>query len=63
MNRGTHGEKIVAAMESDKLPTVDKDRLKEAIAVYDKWVEELKTADAEDLNALIDLMVSKLNEY
>lgn len=28
MNRGTHGEKIVAAMESDKLPAADKDRLK-----------------------------------
>lgn len=63
MNRGTHGEKIIAAMESDKLPSVDKDRLKEAITVYDKWVEDLKTADANDLDALIDFMVSKLNEY
>ena len=63
MNRGTHGEKIVAAMESDKLPAADKDRLKEAVAVYDKWVEDLKTTDAEDLDTLIDHMVSKLNEY
>ncbi|WP_443932322.1 hypothetical protein [Phascolarctobacterium succinatutens] len=31
MVRGTHGEKIVAALESEKMPPNDKDRLEAAL--------------------------------
>lgn len=38
MVRGTHGEKIVAALESEKMPPNDKDRLEAALKKYDEWV-------------------------
>lgn len=61
--RGTHGEKIVAAIESEKMPAVDVERLKEALKVYDKWVEKLNTVDAEALPELVVLLVDQLNQY
>lgn len=61
--RGTHGEKIVAAIESEKMPAVDVERLKEALKVYDKWVETLNTIDAETLSELVVLLVDQLNKY
>lgn len=61
--RGTHGEKIVAAIESEKMPAVDVERLKEALKVYDKWVETLNTIDAETLPELVVLLVDQLNKY
>ena len=35
MSRGTHGEKIVAVLDSDKLPAADKGRVTLAIQQYD----------------------------
>lgn len=63
MPRGTHGEKIVAAMESAKLPNSDKARLEAALQKYDKWVEELEAVDAPTVNELIEKLVGLLNEY
>ena len=63
MSRGTHGEKIIAAMESDKLPDIDKDRLKKAVEVYDKWINNLLIADGENLDELIYNLVYLLNDY
>lgn len=63
MQRGTHGEKVVAARESDKLPIRDHVRLDEAIARYDQWVQELNTSEGETLDEIINNMVSLLNEY
>ena len=63
MIRGTHGEKIVAAIESDKMPETDKIRLREAIDKYDKWIERLNTDDSETLDSFIEMMVGLLNEY
>ena len=59
MTRGTHGEKIVAAIRSDKMP----ERLKEALDKYDKWIERLNTDDSETLDSFIEMMVGLLNEY
>lgn len=53
MQRGTHGEKIVAALESTKLPSVDKPRLENVLVKYDAWVENLKTIDADTIDELI----------
>lgn len=63
MTRGTHGEKIVAAIESDKMPETDKIRLREALDRYDKWIDRLNTADSETLDSFIEMMVGLLNEY
>lgn len=63
MSRGTHGEKIVAVIESDKVPTSDIPRLKAALAKYDEWIENLKSVDADTLDDLIVKLVGLLNEY
>lgn len=63
MVRGVHGEKIVSAIESDKMPKVDIPRLKEALKRYDLWVEQLQKAEAETLDGLVEKMVTCLNEY
>lgn len=57
MPRGTHGEKVVAARESDKLPVADQERLDEAISRYDRWVQDLEDAEGETLDELINNMV------
>lgn len=63
MARGIHGEKIVSAIASDKMPRTDISRLKEVLRRYDIWVEQLKNADGECLENLIENMVQCLNEY
>lgn len=63
MTRGTHGDKIVAAITSDKTPTNDKSRLLTALNVYDNWVTQLKTIDATTTDELIEKMVALLNDY
>lgn len=63
MTRGTHGEKIVAAIESEKMPASDKVRLRAALDRYDKWVNDLKTIDAPTLDELIIKLVGLLNDY
>lgn len=63
MPRGTHGEKIVAAMESAKLPSSDKSRLEAALQKYDEWVGKLEAADAPTVNELIEKLVGLLNDY
>lgn len=63
MPRGTHGEKIVAARESDKLPIADKERLDQAITRYDQWISDLDSVDGGTLDELVNKMVSILNSY
>lgn len=63
MARGTHGEKIVAAIESEKMPPNDKGRLEAALQKYDEWVKELEDADASTVDDLVEKMVGLLNEY
>ena len=61
--RGVHGEKIVATLESDKLPVKDKPRLEVALQRYDAWVEDLKRCEADTWEELIPQMVNLLNAY
>lgn len=63
MARGTHGEKIVAAIESEKLPANDKSRLEAALQKYDEWIVKLESADAPTVDALVEELVNLLNEY
>lgn len=61
--RGVHGEKLVAALRSEKLPEGDKPRLNSAINEYDKWIEDLESVSAPTVAELIEKMVARLNEY
>jgi hypothetical protein len=63
MSRGVHGEKIVSAIASDKMPQTDVPRLQEALKRYDLWVEQLQKAEAETLEDLVAKMVTCLNDY
>lgn len=63
MLRGVHGEKIVAAIDSEKMPATDIPRLKEALVKYDEWVKKLNEASGNTLDELIENMVSLLNDY
>lgn len=63
MHRGVHGEKIVAAIGSDKMPASDIPRLKEALNKYDEWIKKLSEVNGETLDEIISKMVSYLNEY
>lgn len=63
MPRGTHGEKIVAAMDSAKLPNSDKPRLEAALQKYDEWIIALEETDAPTVDELIKKLVELLNEY
>lgn len=63
MSRGVHGEKIVAAKESDKMPASDVPRLEVALSKYDKWVADLNSVTASTLEELVEKMVALLNEY
>lgn len=63
MPRGVHGEKIVAAMESVKMPETDIPRLKEALDKYDEWIVNINEASGDTLEELIEKMVTLLNDY
>ncbi len=63
MIRGNHGEKIVAAMESAKLPFNDKSRLKDALQKYDAWIRTLEETDAPTVDDLVKKLVELLNDY
>lgn len=63
MLRGVHGEKIVAAIESEKMPAIDIPRLKAALVKYDEWIKKLNEASGNTLDELIENMVNLLNDY
>lgn len=63
MARGVHGEKIVAALESEKLPIEDKPRLENALTKYESWINELHSTEAETLTELISKLIDSLNKY
>lgn len=63
MTRGIHGEKIVATLNNNKLPSSDKNRVKKAIQVYDKWITDLNNVKSDSLDDIIIKMVDLLNEY
>jgi len=58
---GVHGGKLLAALESDKLPVSDITRLEEAIARYHAWIKDMDGITTTDLSTYIVEMVSLLN--
>ena len=62
MTRGVHGEKIVAVIESDKVPKTDIPPLEKALGVYDKWVKDLNSVEANTLDELVIKMVSQKSQ-
>lgn len=63
MARGVHGEKIVSAIQSNKMPVKDVPRLEMALQRYDEWIEKLKGINAETVNELVEKLVTELNTY
>lgn len=63
MFRGVHGEKIVAAIDSAKMPASDIPRLRAALVKYDEWVKKLNNISASTIDELIEKMVTLLNNY
>jgi len=61
--RGTHGEKLVATINSEKTPKEDVSRLNEALSTYDKWILDLNSTNGETLDELIENLVELLNQY
>lgn len=60
---GVHGEKLVSAKESNKLPPSDIPIIEGAINRYYNWIKDLKSIDEENLDIRIEKMVDLLNEY
>lgn len=63
MARGVHGEKIVSAIQSNKMPVKDVPRLEMALQRYDEWIEKLKGINAEMVDELVEKLVTELNTY
>ncbi|MDY2996033.1 MAG: Bpu10I family restriction endonuclease [Faecalimonas sp.] len=63
MARGVHGEKIVSAIQSNKMPAKDVPRLKMALQKYDEWIEKLNAINAETVDELVEKLVAELNTY
>ncbi len=57
-----HGDKLNALLENEKLPKTDRPRILEAVTLYKKWVEKLKSVTGEHRKIVVD-MVDILNEY
>ena len=56
-----HGDKLQALLQNDKLPNSDRERIKEALARYQEWLEKLAQLPVDEhyVNAAVNL----LNEY
>jgi hypothetical protein len=63
MPRGVHGEKIVAAISSEKMPANDIPRLNSALTKYDEWVKKLTEYTADSMEELVAGLVQLLNDY
>lgn len=63
MARGVHGEKIISAIQSNKMPAKDVPRLEMALQKYDEWIEKLNAINAETVDELVEKLVAELNTY
>lgn len=63
MDRGIHGEKIVAAIENEKTSINDKERLRKALNKYDVWISALNAVDGYSVEHIIEKMVKLLGDY
>lgn len=62
-SRGVHGEKLVAALKNQKLPSTDKSSLQRAIIRYDKWIKDIQNVNEQTIEQTIEKLVELLNEY
>lgn len=62
---GIHGQKIDSAINNEKVPKSDKQRLKSALNTYEAWANNLDKIDPskEKLEVAIKKMVRLLNDY
>ncbi len=63
MLNGVHGEKIMAAQCSNKIPPCDVDRLSRAIPVYKNWIANLNSVSGKNLDDLVSKLVCLLDDY
>lgn len=63
MKNGVHGEKLVALLESPKLPSADKQNVEEAIQKYHEWIDSLEKIKCDNLENITNEMIKLLNEY
>ena len=63
MARGVHGEKIVSAIQSNRMPVNHVPRMEMALQRYDEWIEKLKGINAETVDELVEKLVTELNTY
>ena len=57
MARGVHGEKIVSAIQSNKMPVKDVPRLEMALQRYDECIEKIKGINAETVDEVVEKLV------
>ena len=58
-----HLEKLVAALQNDKLPAADRPRIAAAILRYRKWIQDLQSLNQKTPEDLIIARVALLNDY
>ncbi len=57
-----HGDKLKKLLENNKLPSVDKQKVEQALNKYKNWVNGLDSCELSG-DELLNFMVKKLNEY
>lgn len=57
-----HGDKLKALLLNTKLPQSDRARVEAAIAKYNEWITQIRTAPGKG-DALLSCLVNHLNEY
>lgn len=57
-----HGDKLRALSENDKLPEVDRPRVKDAIERYTKWLAEIKKVEGSG-EKCVEPLLRLLNDY
>ena len=57
-----HYAKLTACLENPRLPDADKERVKEAVRKYQKWIEELDSIDRGQADT-VDKLVEATNNY
>jgi len=58
----THGDKLIALSNNNKLPISDRIKVKEAIEKYNNWRNTLLQIEG-DINSIISRSVELLNNY
>jgi len=60
---GIHGEKLIAALSNDKLPSDDKRRIEVTLVKYSAWLDKMEAITINNISELVNTLVELLNEY